>query len=118
MRRFINTKARSKESRSVADSRPLLLFPEDDTVGGRDLYRREHTVVINAEATKRREEQGQDSRQHAGHYQRVLREHWDGLSEQEKVGWVEKAEKLQHDDSWEDPQIYRRVRYTLLSFVF
>jgi hypothetical protein len=34
------------------------------------------------------------------------------------VGWVEKAEKLQHDDSWEDPQIYRRVRYTLLSFVF
>ena len=100
---FINTKAHSKESKSVADSQPLLLFPEDVTVGGHDLYRREHAVAINAEATKQREEQGQDSHQHAGHYQRVLCECWDGLSEQEKVGWVEKAEKLQHDDSWEDP---------------
>jgi len=119
MRRFINVKARSKEFKSKVDARPLLLFPEDETVAGRDLYRQKHSSAINAEATKQREEHGQDSRQHAGHYQRILRERWDALPDKERAGWVEKAEKLniEHDESWDDPQIYQLVELPVSIFM-
>ena len=93
-------------------SHPLLLFPDDHTVAARDLYRQEHSAAINTKATERREEHGQDSRQHAGHYQRILREQWDSLSDQERAGWVEKAEKLrvENSDSWDDSEIYQCVK--------
>lgn len=111
MRYYINTKARlvAKGGLSRPEVRSPLLFPVDKSALGRDLFRQDHATSINAEATKRREDLGQDSKQHAGHYQRVLRERWEALPESERAAWVTKAEKLntQGSESWDDPQIYR-----------
>jgi len=64
-------------------------------------------------AAKRHEDKGQDSRQHAGHYQQVLHERWDVLSDQEQAVWVGKAEKhnVQTEDLWDDPQIYLYMNF-------
>jgi hypothetical protein len=93
-------------------SHPLLLFPDNYTVAAHDLYQQEHSAAINTKSTEQCEEHGQDSHKHAGHYQQILHEKWDSLSDQERAGWVEKTEKLQveNGDSWDDSEIYQCVK--------
>jgi hypothetical protein len=75
------------------------LFEESAPATARDLFRDQHSIEINNEATRRRALLNQDSKYHAGIFQTVLKERWDGLPEDERERWHDIAIKAQEKDS-------------------
>jgi hypothetical protein len=76
----------------ATESTSLNLF-EDIT--GRQLFEEAHKKNINEEATWRRKSSPSDH--HAGHYQAVLREKWEGLDESERENYNNQARENASD---------------------
>lgn len=119
MRTFINFNAQLKRKRTEAtsstSSHPLLQFSEDTVVQGRELFRKANATTINNEAAHRREAAGEDSKKHAGYYQRVLKEKWEKLTEDERTEWTEKAEVENQEKTGNSSDVYRYVVRDMIS---
>ncbi|KAJ7225201.1 hypothetical protein C8J57DRAFT_1252893 [Mycena rebaudengoi] len=75
------------------DATPSFLQPAGMETKGREHFRKVHNAAHSAEATQRRTDHHQDHHFHVGHYQTVVKEHWDGMSPEQQLVWEEKAEK-------------------------
>lgn len=113
MRHFINFNSQWNKTQlkaaSSTSSHPLLQFPEETVVQGRELFRQANATAINDEATNRRERAGEDSKKHAGHYQRVLKEKWEDLTDEKRMEWTTKAEEESKVGANDNSDIYRCV---------
>lgn len=119
---FINFNMQWKHKRikatSNTSSHPLLQFTKDTVVQGRELFRKANATTINDEAAHCCEAAGEDSKKHAGYYQRVLKERWEKLTEDERTEWTGKAEVENKENAGNSSDIYRYiVRDIILSFL-
>ncbi|KAK6996456.1 hypothetical protein R3P38DRAFT_3287643 [Favolaschia claudopus] len=86
------TEARAAPStQPSASSVPLYLVPDAPEVKARDLYKAAHNDEMNIEVTALRKTLGQDYSHHAGHFQHLWKQRWDGLSVEDREKWVSEA---------------------------
>lgn len=69
----------------------MFSFPEATEVSGRDLFRDHVATEINALVTQKRSEGALDSRQHAGLFQKELKERWDRMAVADQINWDDRA---------------------------
>lgn len=99
MKKFSNYYQEMKRKRGVcgtrgnnAEVKPIKLFEETT---GRQLFEHGNKSAINEQATQRRLTTG--SGNHAGHYQAVLREMWEGLDDSERDKYNQYAQEQRGD---------------------
>lgn len=70
---------------------PILIIDHPSRSDGRRLFEESNTEEFSKQATARREEQGQCSKHHAGHWQAVAAAAWKGLTDEERDNIEQKA---------------------------
>jgi len=116
-RKYYNKK--SQTSRSAEDETPFFMLEEEAPVVSRDLFRDSIRDSINKEATLRRNTSNMDSKQHAGLFQTILKEHWDALSDDEKEQWHKAAMEMNEKSAGEHQDlVYRCVASRFLCYCF
>ncbi|KZP02832.1 hypothetical protein FIBSPDRAFT_905497 [Athelia psychrophila] len=106
--KFRNAKSQSLLKSGAKPTKAVLFFrPPPDSNRGRDLFREQKTDVINLSVTQKRTTTGEDSKAHAGLFQRELKQEWDALSEDEQREWHDKASSTAVSDA---TNIERRLK--------
>ena len=112
--KYYNKKAQTPGF-ATKDEKPFFLFEEEAPVSARDLFRADIHDSINEEVTRRREEANLDSKQHAGLFQVVLKERWDGMSDSDKAQWHKLATETNEKDRGKGSgRVYKCVTITIM----